>query len=427
MNGDDPMRMPVPRSLPRACLLGWMALNSGSVTAEELSFADALQQARLHAPQIVQQQANLFGATAAQRAADALPDPKAFVGVDNLPINGADRFNLTRDFMTMQKIGVMQDIPNRAKRMARAEAAQARIDEAAADLRLTESVVIRETAVAWLNRYFLGRQLSLFVDLEQENRLWAGVVQSQLTAGKGLMADALLPQQEAISLANRRDDLERDIRKADAVLERWLGRFGEFTPVGEPPAFTLDPYTLRQHVEHHPDLNRFTPLANLAQAELHEAQAAKKPDWGVELAYQQRGAGYSNMVSVQVSADLPLFAHSRQDPLIAAKQQALAEVDAEREAMLREHVAALEADLADYKALTRQRDRLQQEAAPLAQRKADLLLAAYQAGRAELGLVLTARRESQALRFQIIELTAQQQQLAARLHYLYTPDPEIAP
>ncbi|RZU48141.1 outer membrane protein TolC [Fluviicoccus keumensis] len=404
-----------------------MALNSGSVTAEELSFADALQQARLHAPQIVQQQANLFGATAAQRAADALPDPKAFVGVDNLPINGADRFNLTRDFMTMQKIGVMQDIPNRAKRMARAEAAQARIDEAAADLRLTESVVTRETAVAWLNRYFLGRQLSLFVDLEQENRLWAGVVQSQLTAGKGLMADALLPQQEVISLANRRDDLERDIRKADAVLERWLGRFGKFAPVGEPPAFTLNPDTLRQHVEHHPDLNRFTPLANLAQAELHEAQAAKKPDWGVELAYQQRGPGYSNMVSVQVSADLPLFTHSRQDPLIAAKQQALAEVDAEREAMLREHVAALEADLADYKALTRQRDRLQQEAAPLAQRKADLLLAAYQAGRAELGLVLTARRESQALRFQIIELTAQQQQLAARLHYLYTPDPEIAP
>lgn len=426
MNGDYPMRISAPRSLPRACLLSWLALTSGSVAAEELSFADALQQARLHAPQLLQRQAALSGATAVQRAADALPDPKAFVGIDNLPVEGADRFNLTRDFMTMQKIGVMQDIPNRAKRTARAEAAQARIGEAAADLRLTESAVTRDTADAWLNRYFLGQQRALFSDLERENRLWAGVVQAQLTAGKGLMADALLPQQEAITLANRRDDLERDIRKADADLERWLGRFGEFTPVGEPPAFTLDPDTLRQHVEHHPDLNRFTPLAALAQAELHEAQAAKQPDWGVELAYQQRGPGYSNMVSVQVSADLPLFTRSRQDPLITARQQTLAALDAEREGMLREHVATLEADLADYAALTRQRDRLQQEAVPLAQRKADLLMAAYQAGRVELGLVLAARRESQELRLQIIELTAQQQRLAARLHYLFTPDPEIA-
>ena len=102
-------------------------------------------------------------------------------------------------------------------------------------------------------------------------------------------------------------------------------------------------------------------------------------------------------------------------------------LDAEREDMLREHVAALETDLANYAALTRQRDRLQLEAVPLTQRKADLLLAAYQAGRAELGLVLAARRESQALRLQVIELTAQQQRLAARLHYLYTPDSEIAP
>ncbi|MBK7549914.1 MAG: hypothetical protein IPI20_19900 [Rhodoferax sp.] len=51
--------------------------------------------------------------------ASQLPDPVLKLGINNLPINGEDRFSLTRDFMTMRSVGVMQEFTREDKRRAR--------------------------------------------------------------------------------------------------------------------------------------------------------------------------------------------------------------------------------------------------------------------------------------------------------------------
>lgn len=405
-----------------------LAALTASATAADLSFDQALQRATAQTPQIKQRQADLAGASSAMVAADALPDPKVFAGIDNLPVQGADRFTLTRDFMTMQKIGVMQEIPNAGRRRARAESAQARVAQASAALRAAQVSINSDVAAAWLTRYFLGQQRALLDELEQENRLWDSVVKAQLSSGRIAPADALLPRQEALTLAGRRDELERDIRRANALLARWTGDAGsDITPAGIPPRFTVEAEELRQHVHHHPALGVYGPLTGIAQAELHEAEAALQPDWGVEVAWQHRGAAFGDMVSVQVSADLPLFSRTRQTPLIQARQQAVASLDAERDDMQRDHAATLENELADYAALTRELTRLQQEALPLAAQRVELQRAGYEAGRTDLGAVLAARRDWRELRLKGLELTQQQQVLAARLHYLYDYTEETAP
>lgn len=394
---------------------------------EGLSFEAALQAAEASTPQLQARRAAVAGASEAAPAADALPDPRAFAGLENLPIDGPDRLSTARDSMTMQKIGVMQDFPNMTKRQARAEAAQAQVSQAQAQLRLARVTVRIETATAWLNRYYLERQVSLLNDLDRENRLLSDVVKAQLSAGRGMAADALLPRQEGIALGNRRDELRRDMAKADAALQRWVGDAAHQGLASDPPRFTVEAARLRQHVEHHPELLLFQPMAAMAQAELREAEAARRPDWGVELAYQNRGSAFSDMVSLQVSLDLPLFTTTRQNPLIRAKQQALIGIEAEREAMLREHLATLEAEVADFTALSQQLTRLQQEALPLAQSKVDLQMAAYRNARADLTLVLAARRELRDIRLKASELENQQQLLAARLHFLFEDHEETAP
>ena len=45
-------------------------------------------------------------------AAGQLPDPVLKLGIDNLPVNGADRLSLTNDFMTMRRVGLMQELTN---------------------------------------------------------------------------------------------------------------------------------------------------------------------------------------------------------------------------------------------------------------------------------------------------------------------------
>lgn len=394
---------------------------------EGLSFEAALRAADLQAPQLQARRASLSGAQEALSAAGALPDPKAFFGLDNLPIDGPDQFSTRRDFMTMQKFGLMQEFPNTGKRQAMEDSAQAQIHQAEAQLALDRVTVRIEAASAWLDRYYLERQGALLEALEEDNRLQTDVARARLAGAQGMVTDALLPRQEAIALANRRDELERDLAVADARLLRWVGASHRQTIAGGPPSFVINADSLRQHVEHHPEIRLLQPLIDRAHAELQVAEAARRPDWGVELAYQERGSEFSDMVSLQVTMGLPLFAGSRQNPLIRARQQDLLSLKAEREAMLREHRATLETELATHQTLSRQLDRLQQASLPLAKEKVALQLAIYRSGPGDMTQVLAARRELRDLQLQAITLENQQQVLAARLHYLFQDHEETAP
>ncbi len=405
----------------RTLLAHWLTslLAVGVAYAEPLSFTAALQLAEQSSPELSVQRADLAAAQASAVAAGRLPDPKLIAGVDNVPINGVEQWSLDRDFMTMRKIGVMQDIPNARKRQAQIDVAAATIHRTELQQRAQRLTVRRAAAVAWLNRYYLEQQLGLLDELDRENRLFTDTVQAQLSAGRGVPADALAPKQEAVELADRRDVLLTDIVKAKATLRRYVGAASDEPLVDAAPVLAIDAEHLRATVHEHPELAVFAPLHDVAQAELREAQAAKRPDWGVELSYAQRGPDYSDMVSAQVTIGLPLFGGSRQDPLIAAKRQALTRVNAEREVMLRDHTEQLEAELADEQTLQRQLTRLKNTRLPLAQQKVELQLASYQAGTGDLNAVLAARRELVETQLKSIELENQHAAIAAALYFAY--------
>lgn len=405
----------------RYILLASLAGAAGSVSAEPLSFAAALQIATQSSPDIASQGANVEAARASSVAAGRLPDPKLTVGVENLPVTGAEKGSLTRDFMTMRKVGVMQDLPNTAKRQAQVDEAEAGIAKAEAERRLSILTVRRDTALAWLDRYYLERRGALFDELDHENQLFAQGVQALFSGGRGMPSDVVAPKQEAADIADRRDELAAEIGKSRAVLQRWVGAAAEEPLAGEPPALTLDTKHLREHVHEHPDLAVFVPMTEMAQAAVHEAEAAKRPDWGVELSYGRRGAQFSDMVSLQFTIGLPLFAKTRQDPKIQAKRQELTRVETEREAMFRDHTQELESDLAEYDVVTRQLARLRETHLPLARQKVDLQFASYRGGKEDLSSVLAARRELIDLRLRENELESKRAAAAAKLYYFYGP------
>lgn len=403
-----------------------LSLSFGPAVADGLSFEEALQQAESHAPELKSAEARRAGAAEAVEAADALPDPRAFVGIENLPIEGPDRFSLQHDFMTMRTFGVMQEFPNADKRRARAAMAEAEVENKAAMLQMARINVRRDAAVAWLNRYYLERRRALLASLQQENQTLQRAVEAQVRAGRKRPSDVLMVRQAALSLADRQDDIERDITLSEATLRRWLGQTDSPPLEGEPPQFADNPDTWRAHLHHHPALLRFKPEADRARAELQEAEAARRLDWGVELAYQNRGDAFGDMMSLQVSADLPLFTRTRQTPQIRAKQLQLSGLDAEQEAMRREHQATLEADIATLTALRRQRERLEKDVLPLAQERVSLELAAYRSGAGELGSVLEARQALLESQQKQLELQAQYDTLLASVHYLFAAQ-EIRP
>ncbi|MEG9291099.1 TolC family protein, partial [Pseudomonas aeruginosa] len=125
------------------------------------------------------------------------------------------------------------------------------------------------------------------------------------------------------------------------------------------------------------------------------------------------------MVSVQFTFDLPLFTASRQDPKIAAKRAEVLRLEAEREAMTREHAQALADDLAEHRRLERAVERSRQTLVPLAEEKVRLAMADYRAGRGELMALVAARRELIEARLKHIDLEQQRAQTSARLYFAY--------
>ena len=407
---------------PAAARAAWLAMGvavtaGASAAHAGVGYDEALRLASERAPSLVAQQAALAGARSLAPAAATLPDPKLAVGIENLPINGPDRWSLGREGMTMQRIGVMQEVPNRAKRQARSELAQARIERERATLAAAELVVRREAGLAWIGLHYAQARLEPLAELDRENRLLLETVDARIASGSAMPAERTMARQETLALADRRDDVRRDIERARAALRRWIGDRAEQPLDGPPPPIEVDGDRLLAALHHHAELRPYTAMTAMARAEVGEAQAEKDGDWSWELAYSRR-PDYSDMVSFQFRFDLPWQKEVRQQPQVAARQKEAERIEAEREESLRRHREELEAQLAELKALDAQRTRLQTSGHALAAERVALALASYQSGRGDLAGVLMARREAADLRMRTIELDAQRLALRLRLSTL---------
>ncbi|HDZ56735.1 MAG TPA: hypothetical protein ENI17_08460 [Pseudomonas xinjiangensis] len=399
------------------------ALLVGSLGSPGLSVALTLEQALIlaerEAPSLAAQAANRQAALSAAIPAGELPDPKLRLGLQNVPIEGESRWRLGNEPMTMQMVGVMQDVPNRDKRRARVDAAEAAVALAGVQHTIELLQVRQQAAEAWIATLAVERKLALFQQLYEENELFSRVVTARLAGGRGQITDSVLPKQEAALLADEEDLLLRNETVARAELRRWVGVAASQSLTGDWPQWQDDFAHYQHNLSRHPQLLAFEPMERKAQAEIAQAVAEKTPDWGWGVDYQRRGRGFGDMVSLSVSFDLPVFAGSRQDPNIAAERARLAQIEAEREAVLREHNQVLLAGLAEFQRLERGLARLEQTLMPLAEEKVQLAMADYRAGSGELTSVIDARRQLVETRLRRIDLARDRSLINARLHFAF--------
>ncbi|WP_160109020.1 TolC family protein [Pseudomonas izuensis] len=387
--------------------------------AAPLTLDEALRLADDNAPSLIAQANKLQAARSAAIPAGELPDPKLLLGVQNFPVGGPDRGTLDHDFMTMQMVGVMQEMSNGDKRQARTAVADAAVEVAAAQGRIERLNVRQSTALAWIASYAVALKQALFQEFYRENRLLAETVRAQIASGRAQPADAVTPKQEVAQLDEQQDQLIQQRAQARAALKRWIGPAANAQPDGNWPQWPIDRPGYLHSLEHHPQLAAIAPMTREAQARIREAEADKKSDWSWELDYQKRGREFGDMVSVQFTFDLPLFPETRQNPKIAARRAELNQLEAERDALVREHTEQLEAQLADYQRLDRAARRTQESLLPLAREKTELTLASYRAGKSDLSAVVAARREWIEVRLKQIDIDEQKALTSARLYFAY--------
>jgi outer membrane protein TolC len=199
-----------------------------------LSLAAAIAAAERESPRLAARRHAITAAGDRAGRAGQLPDPKLRIGIDNLPVSGADAWQWNTDFMTMRRIGVMQDVPNGDKRRAREQrgAAEREVEQAA--FAATHLALRRETATAWFDVAYAERAKRELERLAGQIELQREALAPAIAAGRASAADALALESALESVRERLIDADRAIAKARAQLGAFV-RSAAAEPLGAAP------------------------------------------------------------------------------------------------------------------------------------------------------------------------------------------------
>ena len=404
------------------------AVVAPSVAADApLTLAEAQRRGVERSLQLVAQDAAVTASRHMAVAAAQLPDPMLRAGIDNLPVTGPDRFSLGNDFMTMRRIGVMQELTRGEKRRLRSERFTLEAEKSLAEKTGTIAAIQRDTALAWLDRYYAEAMARVIGEQMGESRLEIEAAESAYRAGRGNQADVFGARSALSALEDRASDYRRRVSAAKVALARWVGEAAQSPLAGSPRIDAIHFHQdLRAALESHPMIAMLARQEEIAASEANLARANKKADWSVELMYQNRGSQFSDMVSIGVSVPLQWDQKNRQDQELAAKLAMLEQARAQREDALRAHIAEVQAMIVEWESDRERRGRYERELVPLARERSDAALAAYRGGKSSLMDVLAARRNEIDVRMQALQLEMETARMWAQLNFL-VPDESLLP
>lgn len=385
-----------------------------------LTLESATQLAVLRSRQL---QAQDYAATAARDlavAARQLPDPVLKFGVENVPTSGPDRYSLTGDFMTMRRIGIMQELTSSKKRELRASGFEQEAQKALAQKDLEHANIERDVALAWLDRFYAEAMVAVLTEQKIQAQMEIEAASAAYRSARASQADVISARSALASYEDRAAELRQRLLSATILLARWIGE-GEDLALAGKPAMDFIPLvltTLETQLASHPQMALLAKQESIARTQAQLASADKAPDWSVEFAFQQRGPSYSNMVSVGLSVPLQWDRGRRQDRALAASNAQVEQAKAERDEALRSHIADTRMLITQWESMRARGERFSREILPLAIDRTTASLSAYRGGKASLAEVLASRRNEIDMRLQALQIDADTARLWAQLTFM---------
>ena len=361
------------------------ALMGAAVAAPaSLSLTEAQRLAIERSPQMAVYDAAIAAARDLAVAPAQLPEATRQIGITPLPVEDADALSFGRDANPVRRIGVPRELASPEQREALAERYAREADRAAAQKTATSVDVTRETALAWLECYYVeqmtriaGEELKAAQDeLEgAESMYWAG----RLSQAEFYGARSML-----VMLEDKSSGLEHRVRAARIALKRWVGDVGD-APLAALPnidRIRLRSAALEGDLARHPEVALLERQEVLAASDVRLAQANRQSEREIALMRARRG-----------------------------------EARAARDEKLRAKVAETRIMIDEWQHARDRRDRYANELVRLARERTLATLVAYRGGKASLTDVLAARRAESEAQVQSVEMEREAARIWARLDF----------
>jgi outer membrane protein, heavy metal efflux system len=342
--------------------------------------------------------------------AGALDDPMLEAGILNLPATSP---SFSREDMTMKMLGLSQRFPYPGKRGLKQDVALLDSESMGKAYAETVNRVVRDARVAYFALALVGASLRLVEDSRTLVRQLLKVADARYAVGQGKQVDVLRGQIQLSKLSEEMLRLEREQAQSAAELARVLGRDSALAAIDarlELPEIRLDLARLRAAaIAQRPQLAALKSMVARNRRAIELAKTEGYPDFDVRLSYGQRdrmpgGPGRSDMVSVTLAMNLPVWERTKTQPRVAeaaaVHEQALSVLEAQRnETLMRlsQQVAVAEQSLRTARLY-------RNEIIPQARLTIEAATAAYQVGRSDFALLLDSQMS--VLNFTLAEAAA---------------------
>ncbi|WP_289283893.1 MULTISPECIES: TolC family protein [unclassified Methylophaga] len=285
-------------------------------------------------PGLAQRQARAEAMSALPSQLGSLPDPMISMGLVNLP---TDSLSTSQEAMTQWQLGISQEIPFPGKLALKQQAATERASASAFMTTEYKQQLIKSITSYWWQLFYLEKTLTVISSNKTLLKQFIDIAETKYRVGHGLQQDVLLAQLELSKLLNREIELNSQREQLVITLNTLLSR-PTHTPIQLPDFQDIDT-TL-------PDIKSAAEILHLAkqnrpflQQQKHLIAAAAEdkalaeknvlPDFKVSAAYGLRqgnnldGSDRSDMLSLQVGINVPLFAYKKQKMAISQKNSEL--------------------------------------------------------------------------------------------------------
>lgn len=310
-------------AIRRGCLAAAAAftilISAPGHAQETLSLGEALRMSTDRQPALAAYTRTAQAAQSAAIAARQLPDLTLRGGLRGFPVTGDDAFEIDAVDMTMLFIGVGREQVRRSRREAAAIRILAEGQVSLAEQDVLARRIQRDVMLGWTAVVEARQKQELLDILVSKLEARQNLIQAQIPTGVATPADALAIEAE-ISAVRAELLAAQDAEAAGrAMLARWIGEASE-RPITSKELPICRPANKQEALAllaDHPLIEVARRQTRAAERAIDVARADREPNWGWSALYGKRFGGRSDVVSLEVSIDLPLNRARLQNQRIA--------------------------------------------------------------------------------------------------------------
>lgn len=386
-------------------------------------------------------------------AAASLPDPRISLSALNLP---SDNFDFGQEPMTQFKVGVSQMFA-RGDSLALQNKKFQLLSQQHPFLRQDRRAQVAvNVAALWFDVYRAQESIRL---IEKDRPLFeqlTDVAQARYAtvSGGARQQDIVRAQLELTQLEDRLTVLHQHREVAQRSLSQWIGEqfVHEYTtaeanaagqnsqhltgavtthlpqlPLLQAELITkplLSHQELASYFLNHPSVLALDNRIQASRTEVKLARQKYKPQWSVNASYGYRenddfGQDRSDLVSVGVSFDIPLFTGNLQDKQVQAAVSQAESVTTEKWLLLRKMIANFEASRATLKHLNQRYQLYQQQLLPQMHEQAEVALTAYTNDEGDFAEVVRARIAVLNAKIDALGIAVDRQKATSHINYYF--------